>query len=363
MNVFPLKSITLDKAKKKQFQLVDETTKVFNGEDILNLGDLGVKQPNNTPKMTLEIEKIFANFFGAEMAMLVRGSGTGAIRNALVGMVKSGDKILIHDAPIYPTTKTTLESFGAILVKADFNKLNQVKEVIAKNPNIKVCLLQITRQKLEDNYDYKKVIKVINKNIPVITDDNYAVMKVDKIGVEVGACISTFSTFKTLGPEGIGMIVGEKKIITKIRKANYSGGSQVQGYEAQAVLRGLIYAPVSFAIQSEENEKIFKKLNNNFNQHIKSAQLVNAQSKVLIVKFKKPIAKEVLKQAVKLGAAPHPVGAESKYEFVPMFYKVSGTFLKYDASAIDYMIRINPMRSGEKTILRILEKSIENVFK
>ena len=41
-------------------------------------------------------------------------------------------------------------------------------------------------------------------------------------------------------------------------------------------------------------------------------------------------AEAVLKEAEKLGAAPNPVGAESKYEMVPMFYRVSGTFRKAD---------------------------------
>jgi hypothetical protein len=59
---------------------------------------------------------------------------------------------------------------------------------------------------------------------------------------------------------------------------------------------------------------------------VKDAFIVNAQSKVLLVEFTEPIAKKVLVEAEKLGAAPYPVGSESKYEFVPMFYRISGAF-------------------------------------
>jgi len=41
-----------------------------------------------------------------------------------------------------------------------------------------------------------------------------------------------------------------------------------------------------------------------------------------------------------------------------MFYRVSGTFLSSDPTLAKKMIRINPLRSGVETILRILEESI-----
>lgn len=66
----------------------------------------------------------------------------------------------------------------------------------------------------------------------------------------------------------------------------------------------------------------------------------------------------MLHHANELGAAPHPIGAESKYEFAPMFYRVSGTFLSEDPSLAKKMIRINPLRSGPETILRILNISV-----
>ena len=51
-----------------------------------------------------------------------------------------------------------------------------------------------------------------------------------------------------------------KELIDRIYKMQYSGGSQVQGHEAMEALRGLIYAPVALAIQSEVNEELVRRL-------------------------------------------------------------------------------------------------------
>ena len=45
--------------------------------------------------------------------------------------------------------------------------------------------------------------------------------------------------------------MGDSETIKSINKLNYSGGSQVQGYEAMDALRSLVYAPVMLAIQKK----------------------------------------------------------------------------------------------------------------
>lgn len=360
MKTYPLQSISIDEAIQKQFRLVDCISKNFTGTELLSRGDLGVHQPENEPLTTAKAEKTVADFFNAEAAIMVRGSGTGAIRYALSSVIKANEKILIHKSPIYSTTKTSFEMLGLETVIADFNNSDDVRKVMKEN-DINAALIQYTRQAVEDSYDIGELIKLIKsiKDIPIVTDDNYAVMKVDKIGCELGADLSCFSTFKLQGPEGIGLVVGKKEYIDTIRKMHYSGGCQTQGHEALDVLRGLTYAPVMLAIQAQSNEEILSRLNSGEIKGIKDAFIANAQSKVLIVEFEDKIAQKVLKHAERLGALPNPVGAESKYEITPLFYKVSGTFLKEDPERIDTMIRINPNRAGADTVLRILKESIE----
>lgn len=360
METFPLESMTLEEAKKTQFRLVDKITRHFTGTEILSLGDLGIVAGLNKPSTTLKVEETLADFFEQEAAVLVRGAGTSAIRWGLYSFIRCGESLLVHDAPVYTTTAVTVESMGLNLVKADFNNIEGMLEVL-KNNKIDGALIQNARQKIDDRYNMGEVISNIKKyapEVPIIVDDNYAAMKVKNIGACLGADLSAFSMFKLLGPEGIGCIVGKEKYIKKIVKANYSGGGQVQGHEALEALRGLVYAPVAFAIQAEVNNEVVNRLNAGEVKGVKCAYLANAQSKVILVEFENKIAKEVLKEAERLGAAPNPVGAESRYEISPMFYRVSGTFKEADNTLEARMIRINPMRCGADTIIRILQESI-----
>ena len=185
MKTFPLKSIGIDEAKEKQFQLIDTVTRHFTGEESLSLGDLGVRGGTNKPHQTIKVENVLAEYFGAEKALLVRGAGTGALRWGFFSHLKVGEKILVHDAPVYPTTLVNLESIGAQLIHADFNDLNDVERIIQENKeDLGAALVQYTRQKTDDSYDMEAVIvriKNTKKDIVITTDDNYAVMKMQKI--------------------------------------------------------------------------------------------------------------------------------------------------------------------------------------
>lgn len=93
--------------------MVDAVTYYFSGEDILTRGDLGVARSGGRPLTTQKAEQAIAHFFQTEDAMLVRGAGTMAIRSALYSVCRPGDSILVHDAPVYPTTLSTFEMMGS----------------------------------------------------------------------------------------------------------------------------------------------------------------------------------------------------------------------------------------------------------
>ncbi|EFI4068303.1 hypothetical protein GYM25_000906 [Escherichia coli] len=224
------------------------------------------------------------------------------------------------------------------------------------------ALVQHTRQQPQDSYVLADVLATLRAaGVPALIDDNYAVMKVARIGCECGANVSTFSCFKLFGPEGVGAVVGDADVINRIRATLYSGGSQIQGAQALEVLRGLVFAPVMHAVQAGVSERLLALLNGGAVPEVKSAVIANAQSKVLIVEFHQPIAARVLEEAQKRGALPYPVGAESKYEIPPLFYRLSGTFRQANPQSEHCAIRINPNRSGEETVLRILRESIASI--
>lgn len=355
---YPLESMTFEQAQQKQFRLVDCICRYFPDGQFLQLGDLGLVPGLNQPKTTQAVEKVIAEFFNAEAACLVIGSGTGALRVGLASLLKPNQRLLVHSAPIYPTTEVSIEQMGIVCCRADFNDLEALKRAIAIDKPDAV-LVQHTRQTLQDSYDFGEVIEICkSSNLPVITDDNYAVMKVEKIGSEYGADLATFSSFKLLGPAGIGVVVGNSQYIESIRKTFYSGGSQVQGDVALEALRGMVFSPVLHAVQARVNDELLARLQSGVIPEVKSAVIANAQSKVLLVEFHEPIAEKVLENAAKLGALPYPVGAESRYEIPPLFYRVSGTFRANDPTITKRMIRINPNRSGADTVMRILSEAV-----
>jgi hypothetical protein len=361
VKTYPLPALTVKEAAAKQFALVEAITRHFTGGAFLSKGDLGLVPGLGRPRDTAAAEAVLADFFGQEDAVLLRGAGTGSIRAALSGCFVPGAALFVHAAPLYPTTKVSVEALGLKTVEADFNNSDEAVSAYTRNAS-DGALVQLARQKPDDSYDYQALIPKL-KNAwpgkPLITDDNYAVMKVGRIGCEAGADLSCFSLFKLLGPEGIGCVVGKKSYVEKIRGTHYSGGVQVQGGEALEALRSLVYAPVALALQAEVCAEVTERLCKGEVPGVKDAFVVNAQSRVIIVELEKPDAPEALKRAERLGAAPYPVGSESRYEITPLFYRVSGTFLKSDPALGSRMIRINPMRAGAETVLNILRAALK----
>lgn len=362
MKTFPLQSLTLIEAQQKQFALVDTICRHFPGSEFLTCGDLGLTPGLNQPRITQRVEQVLADAFHAQAAALVQGAGTGAIRAALAALLKPGQRLLVHDAPVYPTTRVIIEQMGLTLITADFNDLSALKQVVdEQQPD--AALVQHTRQQPQDRYVLADVLATLRAaGVPALTDDNYAVMKVARIGCECGANVSTFSCFKLFGPEGVGAVVGDADVISRIRATLYSGGSQIQGAQG---IRGVAWsgarASDARGARLGVSERLLALLNGGAVAEVKSAVIANAQSKVLIVEFHQPIAARVLEEAQKLGALPYPVGAESKYEIPPLFYRLSGTFRQANPQLEHCAIRINPNRSGEETVLRILRESIASI--
>jgi hypothetical protein len=361
MNTYPLQQLDLKGAKILQYRLVETISRHFDGHDILQAGDYGLWSDTARPHYTARAEAVLAEFFGAEDACLVRGAGTGALRAILMAAMKPGQKILVHRAPIYPTTLVTIQAMGLELHPVNLNEPGILKSI--RSGDLSFALVQHARQRYEDRYSLADVLyklRTTNPDLTLIVDDNYVSMRVEKIGIQLGADVSTFSLFKLLGPEGLGCILASRELVQRIHNHNYSGGTQVQGVEAMQALRALTLAPVVLALQAEVVDELATRLNAGEIAGITRAYVANAQSRVVLVDLGKLYAKDVLEKCVLNGAAGHPVGAESQYEIAPLFYRVSGTFREENPDLAERMIRINPMRAGADLIIDILAKSVKS---
>lgn len=347
-----------------QHRLVDAVARVMPGAVMLSQGDLGLSPGIVRPEATAKVEEVLAGFFGAEDALLVRGAGTGALREGLVSIIAPGEPLLVHDAPVYPTTRTTVDAMGLRLIRTDFNDPDGLARVFGERPDIGAVLIQYTRQKPDDRYAMGDVVAAVRSqapDVPILTDDNYAVMKVRETGAELGADLSGFSLFKLMGPEGVGALIGKKRFVSAARGRQYSGGCQVQGHEALDALRGLVTAPVLLAVQGEVIEELCRRLNGGEVAGVSGASVANAQSKVVIAELEEANAPEVVRRAGETGAAAWPVGAESKYDLLPLVYKVSGTFAAANPGRAASLIRINPNKAGADTVIRILREAVGGV--
>ena len=359
METYPLEQLDLTAAKALQFRLVETIARHFEGSSIFQAGDYGLWADVGRPRHTARVEAVLADFFGAQDACLVRGAGTGALRSILMAALWPGESLLVHRAPMYPTTRVTVDAMGLAPVPIDLNDLSTLDGLAGDG--VRVALVQHTRQRFDDRYRLAEVLVALREShseLMIIVDDNYAAMRVPEIGIQLGADVSTFSLFKLLGPEGLGCVLASHDLVAKIRRQNYSGGSQVQGTEALEALRAMSYAPVALAIQAEVVEEVADRLNSGRFAGVARAYVANAQSRVILVELESDLAREVLAAAVKIGAAGHPVGAESRYEVLPLFYQVSGTMRQENPELARRMIRINPMRAGAETILAILTESL-----
>lgn len=356
----PLPPLSVQEAVELQFRLVDTVARHFRGDEFLEAGDYGVRPPTGKPARTERVEETLADFLGVDRVVLTQGAGTGAIRAIYAAVAEPGATVLIHDAPVYETTRTTFEMMGLRLVRVDFNHPEAVREV-ARRERPLVTHIQHSRQKPEDRYELADVVGAVREGWPdsvIVTDENYAALKTKPLGTEVGADLSTFSLFKLLGPVGVGLVAGRRDLCEKIDRQNYSGGGQVQGPQAMEALRSLVLVPVAWAVQAQVVEEVARRLNAGEVPGVSGAAVANAQDRTLIVQFEEPIAQAVLAEAPALGALPYPVGSDSRFEVPPLFYRVSGTFLASHPEMGSYAIRLNPMRAGPETVLRLLAESV-----
>lgn len=362
----PLAATTPEQALVIQQRLVRALTKHFpNGA--LFRSDVGVAPGLGRPETTARVELALAEAFEAPAAALVQGAGTGAIRVALSAgpwceAQASGRarRLLVHEAPDYPTTAVTFDDAGVTLVRADANDPAAWAAALADPDCPEWVYLQHTRQQLTDSYDLAEVIAAATAaGKRVIVDDNYSAIRTPRIGAQMGAAASAFSLFKLHGPEGVAVVVGDQDVIDGIHKANYSGGGQVQGHQALDAIRSLVMVPLNWASQSLAGAELVERLRAGEVPGIVDATLANAQDRCVIALLDAPVALEIPAIAAGFGASPYPVGSNSRYEIAPLVYRMSSSSLKSQPELARWAIRINPMRAGADIVIDILRAALE----
>ncbi|MFD7893891.1 aminotransferase class V-fold PLP-dependent enzyme [Streptomyces sp. NPDC059743] len=357
---FPLPTVSLEDAVRLQYRLLECVAAHFEGPQLFE-ADAGVVPGLGRPRTTARVEAVLADHFGAEDAALVQGAGTGAIRAALQAAVSPGAPLLIHRAPVYKSTATTLRGLGVRTTEADFNDPTALRQALESGA-FGWAYVQHSRQRLADSYEPGEILALCRAaGVRTVVDDNYAVMRVPASGAELGADASCFSLFKLHGPEGVGAIVGARDLVARVRADNYSGGGQVQGHQALDALRALTHVPVMWALQSQVGEEVAARLSAGEVPGVAEVRIANAQDRCLLVRLDRPAARELPAVAARHGAAPYPVGSNSRYEIAPLVYRLSASSLEDAPELADWTVRINPMRAGADLVIEILRRSLREL--
>jgi hypothetical protein len=252
---------------------------------------------------------------------------------------------------------------GARLAPCDYDDADAVAEAVARERPDAV-LVQHMRPRPRDRYDLAAVIGAVRASAadgspPVVVDDNYAPLKLPRIGVELGADLSAFSCFKLGGPEGVGCVLGGARYVHAARRFMLSGGSMVQGTEAVAVVQALARAPLAIAHQAAVTLELAERLRSGEVPGVRTAFATNTPETVVLIELEQPRAEAVRRAAADLGAAIRPVGMESYHEVVPAFLRPSKSMIEERPGIQDHVIRISAMRGGADLVVELLHAAME----
>jgi hypothetical protein len=314
----------------------------------------------NRPALTAWAEAVLATFYETEDAALVHGAGTGAIRAMLNAAVRPGSRVLVHDAPVYRTTEAAMRHMGLDLVAEDFNDISRCAD--AAN-GVDAVYIQHATQRLGDRYDPAALIaavRSVSSSMPLLTDENCMVMRAPLIGVQFGATASAFSLLKLLAPSNIGCVLGPATVVGAIRRDLSSQGSQVRGEDARDALESMVYAPVAMAIQNQVVEETAERINELVLAGLRDVYTAVASQpavRSIVLVLTGPFASDVLARLRAASPAGGWVAEESRFSTGPVFSRVATTFLGDEPEIGDYLIRINPIRSGPDSILRVIRSA------
>lgn len=353
---FPLATIPLADAVARQFRLLECVAARFEGPQLFE-ADAGVVPGLGRPRTTARVEAVLAEFLGAEDAALVQGAGTGAIRAALGAAVSAGEPLLIHRAPVYRSTAVTLRGLGVECVEADFNRPRDLKEALAGG-RFRFAYVQHARQRLGDSYDPGGARRLRGRR--GADGRGRQLRRAAGPGVRGGAGRRRLLLLpvQAARARGVGVVAGARDLVGRVRRDNYSGGGQVQGQQALDALRALTHVPVMWALQSQVTREVAARLAAGEVPGVAEVRVANAQDRCVLVRLERPVARELPAVAARFGAAPYPVGCNSRYEIAPLFYRLSASSLEDSPGLADQAVRINPMRAGADLVLGILRRSL-----
>jgi hypothetical protein len=158
---------------------------------------------------------------------------------------------------------------------------------------------------------------------------------------------------------GVGIVVGRRALVDRVRPFMNSGGSVVQGPESIELIEALARLAPVVAYQSAVTRQIAARLDSGEVPGVVRAMAAHSPETVVMVELEQPVAQAVRQAATSFGAVDRPVGMESRHEVVPAFLRPSKSLMADRPGVEEYVLRLSAMRAGADLVIDILRRSLE----
>ena len=202
------------------------------------------------PTLTEAADKIAAlETFGLNMEIkgLLHASGMAAIATLLFSNLKAGDKVLSHFS-LYGGSNEILHKvlpqFNVQPVIADLRKLDEVEDIIKKNPEVRMLYIETPANPTIQCVDIEELTKMAKRhNIIVACDNTFATPYLQQ-PFKYGVDFIVHSTTKFLNGHGTaigGVLLGRDVdfMNTKAKKTHHLLGGNSNSFDAFLLIQGI----------------------------------------------------------------------------------------------------------------------------
>lgn len=251
------------------FESVDQGMDIFSGKE---KGHLYSRFANPTVDAIADkIAALESYGTGVEASAIMTSSGMAAIATLMLGVLKTGDKILTQGNLYGGTTELflkILQPLGIETLMVDLQDLTAVETVIKSDPSVKMLYFESLANPSLACVDIQKLIDIAHKNGMLTTIDNTFTTPYLLKPFAFGVDFIIHSTTKYINGHGnstAGVILGKDAVLMKekVFTAMKLTGTNCSPFEAWLTYNGLKTMPLRMRQHSENALHIAQKLEGN----------------------------------------------------------------------------------------------------
>ncbi len=248
------------------FESVDQGMDIFSGKET---GHLYSRFGNPTVDAIADkIAALESYGTGVEASAIMTSSGMAAISTLMLGVLKTGDKILTQGNLYGGTTELflkLLQPLGIETLMVDLQDITAVEKAIKSDPSVKMLYFESLANPSLACVDIQKLVNIAHENGMLTTIDNTFTTPYLLKPFAFGVDFIIHSTTKYINGHGnstAGVILGKDKVLMKekVFTAMKLTGTNCSPFEAWLTYNGLKTMPLRMRQHSENALHIAEKL-------------------------------------------------------------------------------------------------------